>query len=189
MRKVIDTLKNGGVGVLPTDTLYGLVGSALSKKAVTRIYKLKQRVPNSPFLILISDVSDLKLFGVKMPEVPPRALRFWPGMVTVVLPCPTLSKGLSYLRPLNGTLAFRLPKLKWLGQLLKQTGPLVAPSCNTKAKPPAVTIKQAKAYFGKQVDFYFDKGLLQGQPSTIISLENGKTKVLRQGKVKLKNNN
>ena len=59
-------LLNHGVGVLPTDTLYGLVGSALSKKAVARIYKLRRRNPQKPFIILISSLADLKLFNIKL---------------------------------------------------------------------------------------------------------------------------
>ncbi len=46
-------LKSGGIGVIPTDTIYGLVGSALNKKAVRRIYQLRQRNPKKPLIILI----------------------------------------------------------------------------------------------------------------------------------------
>ena len=51
---IIKILKNGGVGIMPTDTLYGLVGSAYSKKAVNRIYKLKKRKKSKKLIVLIS---------------------------------------------------------------------------------------------------------------------------------------
>ncbi|MDD4990318.1 MAG: Sua5/YciO/YrdC/YwlC family protein, partial [Candidatus Pacebacteria bacterium] len=122
--KIVKILKNGGVGILSTDTLYGLVGSALSKKAVERIYKLKKRGVGKPFIILISKISDLKLFEVELNEKEKEVLRrFWPGPISIVLKCPNLTREMSYLRPLNQTLAFRCPNLKWLNVLLKKTGP------------------------------------------------------------------
>jgi len=195
--KVIKILKNGGVGVLPTDTIYGLVGSALNKRAVERIYQLKKRSPQKPFIILIANISDLKLFGVRLVSdmcqtsvrhVSDTSLtlkRVWPGKVSVVLQCPKISKRMSYLQPLKKTLAFRLPKEKWLNGLLEKTGPLVAPSANWEGEPPAENIQQAKRYFGERVDFYVNTGKLRGKPSTLAALEKGKLTVLRQGKVKI----
>jgi len=197
---IIENLKNGGVGILPTDTIYGLVGSALSKKAVERIYKLKKRNPKKPFIILIADVDDLKKFGVALGKPAKKILgEFWPGSVSVILRCPKLKRELSYLKPFNKTLAFRCPKARWLNDLLKTAGPLVAPSANPEGAPPAETIKQAKKYFtcpvgspagdsfrGGKVDFYVDVGKIKGLPSTLISLEKGKIMVLREGKIKIK---
>lgn len=183
-KNIIKILKNGGIGILPTDTIYGLVGSALSKKAVERIYKLKKRGDGKPFIILISKISDLKSFGVELNEKEKMVLkRFWPGPISIVLKCPNLNREMSYLKPLNQTLAFRYPNLKWLNVLLKKTGPLVAPSANPGELPPAETIEQAKKHFGNAVDFYVDVGHLSGQASTLIKIENKKVIVLRKGNV------
>ena len=184
---IITILKNGGVGILPTDTIYGLVGLALSKKAVEKIYQLKKRGPAKPFIILIADIEDLKKFGVALDESAKNILdKFWPGPVSVILRCPKLKSGLSYLRPLNKTLAFRCPKDKRLNNLLKETGPLVAPSANPERLPPAETIKQAKEYFGDKVDFYLDAGTIKSAPSALIALQGGQIEILRQGKIKIK---
>ena len=66
MLDIIKILENGGVGVIPTDTLYGLVAQALNKQAVSRVYRLKQRSVHKPFIILISSYEDLAVFGIKM---------------------------------------------------------------------------------------------------------------------------
>ena len=58
-------IRAGGVGIIPTDTIYGMVGSALSKKTVNKIYKLQFRNPKKPLIILISSLSDLSYFGIK----------------------------------------------------------------------------------------------------------------------------
>ena len=186
-KEVINILSNGGVGIIPTDTIYGLVGLALRKEAVGKIYQLKKRGQSKPFIILIADIEDLRKFGVALDEAVKNILdKFWPGPVSVILRCSELKRELSYLRPLNKTLAFRCPKDKWLNNLLKETGPLVAPSANIEGLPPAETIKQAKKYFNNKADFYFDEGTIKNAPSALISINNGKIKVLRQGKIKIK---
>lgn len=67
LKNIIKILKSSGVGVMPTDTIYGLVGRAEDKKAVERIYKIKRRNKKKPFIILISNIQDLKKFGVRHP--------------------------------------------------------------------------------------------------------------------------
>jgi L-threonylcarbamoyladenylate synthase len=179
-KEIVCVLRAGGVGVLPTDTLYGLVGSALNKKAVSRIYQLKKRAPEKPFIILISSPKDLELFNVKPDEKASGVLKnVWPGPVSVVLPCNAAR--LSYLRRKTKGLAFRLPKPAWLRKLLLQTGPLVAPSANWQGMPPAQDIKQAKQYFSNQVDFYCDAGKIRGQASALIAITRQGVKILRQG--------
>lgn len=183
-KEIKKTLLNYGVGVLPTDTLYGLVGSALSKKAVEKIYKLRKRNPKKPSIILISSLADLKLFNIRVNNLTMKQLcHFWPGKVSIILPCPT---GFAYLHRGTKTLAFRLPAKKSLVNLIKSTGPLVAPSANPEGLPPAETIKQAKKYFGKKIDFYIDSGKLSGLPSTLIQIKNNKILLKRKGAVKLK---
>jgi L-threonylcarbamoyladenylate synthase len=174
----------GGVGVLPTDTIYGIVGSALEKKTVERIYRLRERNAKKPMIILIGSLADLKLFGVVLGKKE-RALarRVWPGKVSVVMPCPSVK--FSYLHRGTKTLAFRMPEPAWLRALLKKTGPLVAPSANTEGESPAKTIAEAKRYFGTDVEFYANAGTRVSQPSTIIKIDNGGLVVLREGAVKI----
>jgi len=193
-KKIIQTLVNGGIGVLATDTLYGLVGSALSKKAVEKIYKLRHRDSKKPLIILISSLDDLKLFNIKISaEIKKQLLKFWPGKVSIIFSCP--AKKFQYLHRGTKTLAFRLPagalakeglpNKKSLISLLKKTGLLVAPSANLKGELPAKTIKEAKKYFGDKIDFYVDSGKVSGKPSTLIKIENSKIIVLRKGAVKI----
>ncbi len=182
--RLVEIIKKGGVGVIPTDTIYGLVGKALLRKIVKRVYKLKQRNPKKPSIILISKVDDLKLFRIELDENTKKFLqKYWPGKVSVIFPCPY--KKFSYLHRGTETLAFRLPGYPELVDLLKKTGPLIAPSANPESEEPAKTIKEAKNYFGEKVDFYADVGQLESLPSTLISIKDEKVKVLRQGEIKI----
>lgn len=155
---------------MPTDTIYGVVGSALSKKAVLRIYKLRRRNPKKPMIILIGAFKDLSRFGIRLDKEIKRKLNgFWPGRVSVILPCRL--KKYAYLHRGTRTLAFRLPAKRDLRELLKFTGPLVAPSANIEGKRPARTIGEARKYFGGSVDFYIDAGKLDRAPSSLVKIE------------------
>lgn len=181
-KDVAAILRRGGVGVLATDTLYGIVGSALSKKAVARIYWLRKRNVKKPLIILIASVRDLARFGVKADTQTKKLLNtVWPGKVSVIVPCPL--KKFAYLHRGTKTLAFRMPANVRVRRLLQKTGPLVAPSANIEGMPPATTITQAKKYFGTAVDFYINTGKRISAPSTLVAIEKGEIVVKRKGAV------
>lgn len=181
---LIEKIQNGKVGVIPTDTLYGLVGSAFNKQAVERIYQIKDRSEDKPFIILISSLEDLKLFKIQVSDQTKKFLeKNWPNPVSVILECP--HKDFTYLHRGTKSLAFRIPNYSKLLQLLQKTGPLVAPSANPEGKPPAQAVKEARDYFGNKVDFYLDGGKLTDQPSTLIKIQNNKVILLREGVFRL----
>jgi L-threonylcarbamoyladenylate synthase len=174
----------GEIGVLPTDTVYGLVCSAMKKKSVEKIYKLRKRNLKKPMIILISSIADLKLFNIKIGSDEAKQLKkLWPGKVSVILKC--VSKKLEYLHRGKGTLAFRLPENKSLVKILKKSGPIVAPSANLEGEKGAATISEAKKYFSNKIDFYVDVGKLRARPSTIVFLDKNKIKVFREGAQKV----
>lgn len=168
--------------MLRTDTIYGLVGSALNPKTVERIYKLRERRSNKPMIILISSLNSLASFKIRPNGALKKFLiKIWPAKVSVILPCP--SDEFYYLHRGAKTLAFRIPQKLDLIKLLEETGPLVAPSANPKGLEPAKTIKEAKKYFGDRVDFYLDEGQAGSNPSTLVALEDGRIVIKRSGAV------
>lgn len=182
-KKVANLIKSGGIGVIPTDTVYGLACSALKKAALKKIYRLKKRSQNKPPVILISSDKDLSLFGIKITKLVKKITkRFWPGRVSIIIPIP--QKRFAYLHRGKKSLAFRLPQNKKLIQLIKKTGSLATSSANISKKEVADSIRRAILYFGKGVDFYVDVGRKGVVPSTIISFsKSGEVNVLR-GKLK-----
>lgn len=177
-------LNKGGIGVLRTDTLYGIVGSAFSKKAVARIYTVRKRNAKKPLIILIHARADMKLFGIVLGTEDTKILRsLWPGKVSIIIACKR--KKFAYLHRGKNTLAFRVPASSALRRLLGKTGPLVAPSANREGETPAQTIAQARSHFGSEVDFYIDRGRLASRPSTLVALEKGALTVKRKGAFKL----
>lgn len=179
MRSAVEILKRGGVGVLATDTLYGLVGSAFSLETVDRIYKLKQRDRAKPFIVLVSGIEDLEKFGVVLSEKLVENLKqYWPGPYSILLP--VTGKQFAYIHRGTNQMAFRIPDKADFLEILAQTGPLVAPSANIERMPPAQNIEEARNYFGAQVDFYVDSGELKNKASTILSFERDEVIVKRK---------
>lgn len=178
-------IQDGGVGVIPTDTIYGIVGSALIPEAVEKIYNLRKRNTDKPFIILVSGLEDLEKFGVQLTQKQMEFLKsHWPNPLSVVLS--VNDPKFQYLHRGKNSLAFRMPKDEEFLELLKETGPLVAPSANIEGEKPAETIEEAQNYFGNFVDFYIDRGRIVSSSSTLIELlDDGKVKILREGNFKI----
>ena len=128
-------LKEGGIAVMPTDTLYGIVGSALNISVVNRIYEARKRAPNKPCIILIGEIGELEKFSITLSKEQKNIIKEFKEPVSFILDC--LDEKFSYLHRGTKTLAFRLPAQAGLQELLKETGPLVAPSANLEGLSPA----------------------------------------------------
>jgi len=173
------------IGVIPTDTIYGIVCSALSKKSVNKVYRLRKRSADKPVIVLIGSKFEVRKFGIVLdPRTSNILNKLWPGPISVILPCEF--KKFSYLHRGKKAIAFRIPAMSALRRFLNKTGPLIAPSANIEGEPPAKTIREARKYFGNKVDFYIDGGKLKSKPSTLISIKNGKVSIIRTGAGKIK---
>lgn len=168
----------GTVGVLPTDTVYGLACRAADKPAVKRLYALKNR-EDKPGTVIAANIDQLVELGIKASYL--KAVeQFWPNPISIVIP----SHDLAYIHLGKQSIAMRVPKYEGLVSLLKRTGPLLTTSANLPGQPEATNLTQAKTYFEDAVDFYVDGGDLSGRkPSTVIRVIDDEVEVLRQGAV------
>jgi L-threonylcarbamoyladenylate synthase len=175
------SLLNGKVGIIPTDTVYGIVALASERAAVSRLYQLKSR-RHKPGTVIAYDIEQLIALGVTRRYL--KAVEhFWPGPISVVIP---LSEALDYLDLNAKAIPFRLPSDPELRLLLKRTGPLLTTSANPSGEPPAATTSEAKRYFNNEVDFYVEgEDLSDKKPSTIIKIIDDAIDVVRQGEVKV----
>lgn len=165
---------------MPTDTIYGVVCSALKEESVKKIYEIRKRAPDKPCIILIGDIAELERFGIKLSKEQKNKLKeCCPGPVSVILDC--LEEEFSYLHHGTRSLAFRIPNDSDLRNMLIHAGPLLAPSANIEGAEPAKNILEAKKYFGDKVDLYVDGGEIVATPSKVIKLhKDGTTSILRE---------
>jgi L-threonylcarbamoyladenylate synthase len=174
-------LRAGKAIVYPTDTVYGLGCSALDKKAINKIYRIKNREKRKPLLILISGYPMLKKFFFVDKKQTAYLRKIWPGKISVIL---NKKKGLpdELSAGLSG-LAVRLPKSRFLTKMIQEAGaPIVSTSLNLSGQKPLERLSCLDEYFKKtKPDLLIDAGIKKGKPSTLIDLSDIENiKVLRK---------
>lgn len=176
---IIQHIKDGAVGVIPTETLYGLVASASQPKAVERVYELKRREASKPCIILIDKPERALDFGIPAEELA-LVRHYWPAPLSVIFS--RLDDKFGYLRRELGNPPFRVPDSVELRTFLTKTGPLIAPSANKEGETPVADMTEIQEAFGTTIDFAIDGGQLTGAPSTLIKMQpNGTFTIIRQG--------
>ena len=165
--EVVELISRGGIAVLRTDTLYGIVALASNAAAVSRVYQVKNRTPSKPPIVLISNYD--QMFNKPSSSHLEFLNKVWPGSNSVIIPSPDAP---DWIGRGTRTVAYRMPDHPALLALINQTGPLIAPSANPEGFEPAATIDDARLYFGDLVDLYIDSGVVtQNQPSSLFKLD------------------
>ena len=178
-KKLATLLHGGAIGVLPTDTVYGLV-SVIAPQPIERLYATKPRQSHAGTIIAAS-VDDLIALGLDETALQ-HVSHLWPAPLSVVIAAQHIPE---FLREERGSLAVRIPEDEVLRSLLRETGSLMTTSANKHGGKTAATIAEAQRIFGDSVNFYVDGGDLSNRPpSTIITVDaHGVITVLREGAV------
>ena len=180
--KTAKILRRGGLVAVPTETVYGLAGSALDEKTVRRIYEVKGRPEVKPLSMMVPDAEALERWCVGVPKAAKAlAARFWPGPLTLVLTAAPEVPELT--RAGKPTVGLRCPDHPLTLELLRRTGlPLAAPSANPSGAPSPKTAEEVRAYFDGKIDAVLDGGPCGlGRESTILDLSAPPYRILRQG--------
>lgn len=177
-KQLVAELMSGGVGVLPTDTLYGLVCRAVDTEAVTKLYALKNR-ENKPGTVIAADAQQLKSLGLSGKHINAASV-YWPGPISVLLEAGDNLQTLTQSKP---ELACRVVSgPSQLLNVLSATGPLLTTSANFPGEQVANNLQEAEHYFGQSIDFYVDGGdMSRNTPSTLIRITESGPEVLRAG--------
>ena len=177
--------KNECVGI-PTETVYGLAANAYSKKAISKIFKLKKRSKKNPLIVHYYSLKMLKKDCQINNDFLILYKKFCPGPITFVLKLKkenSISKNVTNYKK---TLAVRFPKHSIARKLLKNLRyPLAAPSANISTKISPTSKEDVKNEFGKKIKFIINGGQSKvGLESTIVSLIN-KPQILRLGGIEI----
>lgn len=176
----VQMIKEGEVIAIPTETVYGLAAGLHQEQAVEKIFHLKNRPANNPLIIHISSLEEVQLLSCELPaEAKALAEAFWPGALTIVLPCKDNI-------PLNvraglPTAAFRIPNHPLTLNLLKAVGPIVAPSANLSGKPSATSPEHVEDDFGSDFPVLNGGVCTRGLESTILGYNAGRWEIYRLG--------
>jgi L-threonylcarbamoyladenylate synthase len=181
---IIKCLKEDGVVLLPTDTVYGLAASPLCPNAVKRIYDLKSRPQHQNLPIMVASIKDLKLLGLDLNVYVKKILTssYVPGDITIALGF----KNKPLVSWLEGReeVAIRIPNHKQLLSVLRKTGPLLVTSANKHGNPTTpLTVDEVLNDLNGSPDLAIDGGIVENVPSTIINCRVQPPVIERTGRI------
>lgn len=185
LKEAVFILEQGGVIIYPTDTLYGIGGNALDKKAIGKIFEVKDRPAVKPLSVIVRNImwaKELAYINKRQSKV---LEKVWPGRVTAILSKKEIVSDI--LTGGHKTVGLRVPDHPLTNQLLKLFGyPLVSTSANLSGQEQTQDISEIIEIFSRrlvcQPDLVLDVGILpKSEPSTILDLTTDKPKILRIG--------
>ena len=169
-------IREGGLVIFPTETVYGIAANLLDGKAMERLCRVKARPEGKPFTVHISDLKMIRDMGCEITGTAEKLItEFWPGPLTIILKSHKGQK-----------IGFRMPADKTALELIRASGvPVVAPSANLSGRSAPVTAEEAMADLEGKIDMVIDGGRTKvGLESTVVDLTVNPVKVLRAGAIK-----
>jgi len=186
VEKGIAILKQGGIIAFPTDTVYGLGASIKIRKAVERIYRVKERPHHMALPLLLANISRISEVASSVPPVAWLLARsFLPGALTIVL---YKSKLVPDTVTAGGkTVAVRVPSHPIPIALVEGLGaPIIGTSANLSGKPSALTANEVRTQLGDRIDLVIDGGQCPGgKESTVIDVTGETPIILREGAISI----
>jgi tRNA threonylcarbamoyl adenosine modification protein (Sua5/YciO/YrdC/YwlC family) len=180
INKAVSVLKEGGVIIYPTDTVYGIGCDIFNKEALERIFTIKNDSINKLFSFVCSDLKDIAKYA-KVSDYAYRTMRhLLPGPYTFILPAAKLVPKKLWSK--RKTVGIRVPNNSITMKLVEELGnPIISTSTTSRKGDMIYDPFEIKNIFNSQVDLMLSMGPLMGEPSTVVDLSDEEPEVVRQG--------
>lgn len=178
--QAVDILKDGGVIAYPTDTFYGIGCDILNKKAIERIYRLKQRDKNSPFSFICADLTNISQYAKVSNYAYKTMKRLLPGPYTFILEGSKMVPKIMLTK--RKTAGIRVPAHEICIKLVEGLdNPIISTSAGMSDGEIFHDASLIQDHYGALIDMVIDGGPVHGEPSSVISLINDMPEVIRKG--------
>lgn len=186
IQKAVEILQNGGIVLLPTDTVFGICCKIDNEQALERLFAIKKRDASQAVPVLVSSTDMVKEYVEPFSQEVEKLMEdYWPGGLTIVLPCKK-GKVLPLVRGDGDTLGVRIPDLLSTFQIIETLGvPIVGTSANFHGKPSVTKWTDLDSELVKLVDYVLEEDSLGGKPSTVVDCSKEPWKILREGIVRI----
>ena len=177
-------IKNGNIGIFPTDTVYGIGCDSLNINAIKQLYNIKNRSLNKPVCILISNIEMINKFVKNINNIEQKLMEtFWPGALTIIFDKSNIVSDL--LTSGLDTIGIRMPNNEICLNIIKNLGkPIAMSSANISNKSPNSNLNALLKDFDNKVSFILnDNNLSTEIPSTIVRVENNNIHIIREGNI------
>ena len=181
IRKAVDILRQGGISIYPTDTVYGLGCDLSNKKGIERIYELKRRNRKQPLSFICSDLKHISQYAKVTDYAYKTMKRLLPGPYTFILEASRLVPKI--ILPKRSTTGIRVPDNQICLELIKELGqPIISTSVKSADGEDLGAPYEIEERFGRMVDLIIDGGIIIPEPSSVISLVDDNIEIIRNGK-------
>ena len=187
LKEISKIIKNGGIVVFPTETVYGIGTNGLNKDAISRLYDVKQRPKTKPISLLVSSIDMVEKVACDITNMEYKLMeKFFPGPLTIILKKKSIVP--DNLTNNTDTVGIRMPDNIIAKKLIEYANvPIATPSANISGRPSGTNIDTIINDFKDKVDYYIDGGESKlGIGSTIVKIENGYPVILRGGSISKK---
>lgn len=182
LNKVINVIKNDGLVLIPTETVYGIAANALSDDACKKIFIAKGRASDNPLIVHVSDKDMIKRLVKNVNSIEEKLIdAFMPGPFTLIL---EKKECISNVASAGGsTIGIRMPSNNIINTVIKESNvPLAAPSANISGRPSGTCINDILEELKNRVDVVIDGGRCNiGIESTVVKVINNVPTILRPG--------
>lgn len=186
IKNAIEILKNGGIGIFPTDTVYGIGCRLDDEKALQQLFTIRNRPEEKAVLAVVDSIAMAEAYVTITGDVKEKLIeKYWPGGLTIVMPCntekiPTIARGGGL------TLGIRQTNHPVLLELIRGVGvPIVAPSANFAGDPTPKVFSDISQELLALTDFAIDLPSGGNTASTVIDTTTNPWNILRQGAVEV----
>lgn len=186
LKKPAEVIKQGGIVIFPTETVYGIGTNGMDSQAIEKLYKIKERPYHKPISLLVSDIHMVNSVAKDITDLEYKLMEsFFPGPLTIILKKKNIVPDI--LTAGQNTIGVRIPSGKIARKLIEYVGkPIATSSANISGKPSKTNMKNVMEEFKEQVDYFIDGGKSEiGIASTVIQVIDGIPTILREGSISI----
>ena len=184
LKEVARTIRQGGIAVFPTETVYGIGTNGLKENSVKRLYEVKQRPLNKPISLLVNGINMINEIAQEITDLEKALIKeFFPGPLTIILKKKDTVPNIVTAN--SNMVGVRMPSNEIALKLIEYAGvPIATPSANISGKTSGTNMEDIMKDFEEKVDYFIDDGPSKiGISSTIVQVIDGVPHILRQGKI------
>lgn len=184
LKEPAELIRNGGIVVFPTETVYGIGANALNENAIKKLYDIKKRPLNKPISLLVNSIDMIEQVTKDITKLEYALIKtFFPGPLTIILKKKNIVPNIVTAN--QDTVGIRMPANEIALKLIGYVGsPIATPSANISGKPSGINLKDIMEDFDGKVDCFIDDGPSKiGLASTIVQVVDGVPHILRQGSI------
>lgn len=183
INEIVDVIKAKQLAIVPTDTVYGIIGDALDEAVIHKVYEAKKRDYSKPLILMVSDISMLKKYVLEINDLEQRLIeRFWPGKLTILFKKNELISDL--ITSGSDLVGIRFPDNKELVDVIKKLDkPLISTSCNISTRDVITNVSLIEKELLDKISYVYDCGEMSDVSSTIVQVVDNKINILREGEL------